>query len=93
MLAFIGASDLLLLTPFMTFHPRMRELQPVTFSLQLDSVAQEVNETFTLRLSYDKNLFGLPTDTVVNELEVTILDGDSKCIFSIEPLNNQIPYN
>ena len=69
----------------MTFLPRTRELQPIKFSLLLDSVAQEVNETFTLRLSYDENLFGLPTDTVVNELEVTILDGDCKCTSRLSP--------
>ena len=73
----VGASDLHVLTPFMTFLPRTKELQPVTFTLLLDSVAQEVNETFTLRLSYDQSLIGLPTDTVVNELDITIIDGDS----------------
>lgn len=49
------------------------------YMLVLDAIAQEFNETFTLRLNYNKSFFE-PSDNVTffDELSVTILDGDSK---------------
>ena len=79
-LYFVGEDDVRVTTFFRSFPPRSTTVDTVTFSLQLDSVAQEINETFTLKLNYDTSLFGLPTDTVVDELVVTIIDSDSKLV-------------
>ena len=48
-------------------------------SLKIDSVAQEINETLTLRINFDETLFDLPTDTLITELNVTIID--TECEF------------
>ena len=50
-------------------------------SLEIDSVAQEINETLTLRINFDETLFDLPTDiyTLITELNVTIID--TECEF------------
>ena len=50
----------------------------IAFIITPDSLANEANETFSLRLSYNRTLF-LPTDDLsADELNVTIIDGDGK---------------
>ena len=78
--AFTGRSDLNLITPSRTFAARTTmRTQPVTFTLVLDSIAQEFNEDFTLSLNYDRSLFQ-PNDSVtfIDELRVTIIDDDGR---------------
>lgn len=73
-------SDFLLSTPQRLIRPVPGFLvQPVTFILMMDAVAQEINETFTLKLVYETSLFG-PNDEVRDELNVTIIDADSKIL-------------
>ena len=49
----------------------------MTFALRLDSVAQERDETFSLKLMFDRSLFG-PEAEIFDELNVTIIDGECK---------------
>lgn len=74
---FIGNSDLRLLTPARTFPARSFSTQPVRFTLLRDSVVQEIDETFTLRLNYSRAPFE-PNDatTFFDELSVTIVDSE-----------------
>ena len=83
MLYFLGSSDISLITPTTTFPPHTFGTQPVMFTLVLDSVAQEINETFTLRLNYDKSLFGPHDDLTQDELKVTIIDANGTIIIML----------
>ena len=75
----IGASDIRLSGNRRTFAVRSTDTDRVVLSLEIDSVAQEINETLTLRLNFDETLFDLPTDTLITELNVTIVD--TECEF------------
>ena len=71
-----------LITPSVTFPPFIGATQPVTFTLRLDSVAQERNETFSLKLVYNTSLFG-PEDEMCDELNVTIIDGECRFVYLV----------
>ena len=71
-----GENDLILLTPIVTVVPGATSQAFLNFIR--DRIANEGNETFSLRLNYDRNLF-LPTDDLsADELNVTIIDGNGK---------------
>ena len=53
-------------------RPQPQNVQPI---FCIDSIAQEPNETFTLWL---KPKLPLPTEDSVNEMNMVILDSDSK---------------
>ena len=71
---YLGPSDIHLSRNRRTFAVRSTNTDRVVLSLEIDSVAQEINETLTLRLNFDETLFDLPTDTLITELNVTIID-------------------
>ena len=57
--------------------PQTFGTQPVSFTLVLDSIAQEGIESFTLRLDYNRSLFGDVNDDISqDELHVTIIDNE-----------------
>ena len=78
----VGESDIriITITPFRSFPAQSNTFQPVSFTLRLDLVAQEINETLTLKLNVNQTLFNLPTDTLITQLNVTIIDSESKFI-------------
>lgn len=74
----VGDSDVDFSTHSLIFGAGSTTLQPVEFTISSDSVANEANEIFRLRLQYDSSLFGPTDDLSANEVAVTIIDGDSK---------------
>ena len=76
----VGPSDIRLSRNRRTFAAQSTDTDRVVLSLEIDSVAQEINEALTLRLNFDETLFDLPTDTLITELNVTIID--TECKFS-----------
>ena len=82
---FAGMTDVFLHTPVLIFRPDIDTvdgLQSVEFSLAQDFVAQELNETFTMRLTPFFGTFEFSgsddIDKLYDELNVTIIDMDSK---------------
>ena len=75
----VGESDIRIITPFRSFPAQSNTFQPVSFTLRLDS---EINETLTLKLNVNETLFNLPTDTLITQLNVTIIDSESKFIIN-----------
>ena len=70
----------------MIFEAKSTILQPVEFMVFSDSLANEMDETFTLRLQFDfddENAFISTDDLSANEVIVTIIDDDSMFIACI----------
>lgn len=74
---YVGMGDFRLITSQILIRPPGTTLRPIEFTLTMDSVAQEVDEFFTLKLSFDRSGFG-PNDEICDEMNVTIMDSDSK---------------
>lgn len=74
-----GNSDYVLFTPAITFKARSTNNQQAAFAILLDNIAQEVMETLTLRLNYDKSLFEpMNNVTFKDELHITITDTEGE---------------
>ena len=76
----IGSSDVSLVTPLERFLPGdVNETKDVKFSLTVDNIAQEINETFAIVLQLSStDQFGGANVTLRDRLEVVIIDSDGR---------------
>ena len=76
----IGSSDVSLITTRGRFLPsEVLEPKDIEFSLSVDNIAQEINETFAIVLElFSNDQFGGGNVTIRDRLEGVIIDSDGK---------------
>ena len=72
----VGGNDINLVTTRLRFLPGDTQ-QNIEFSLSVDNIAQELNETFIITLEVPDGIFG-PGAHIRNRLEGVIIDCDGR---------------
>ena len=79
-----GGNDITLVTTRLRFLPGTIE-QNIEFSLSVDNIAQELDETFAITLEVPDGIFG-PGANIRNRLEGVIIDSDGRLNIFIKVL-------